>query len=171
MFSDLAHHFIETPFMALSPSLRLVALVLICLVVMRVLWPKRRGRWRRRQRRRFWMPHRAAQPMLQESAIEEMFRLAWSQAYPHIPLIPQYPIGPYRVDFAYVASKVVIELDGFVAHSSTRQIEHDCRRQREIMRQGWQVFRFGGREVHYDPQRCVQETHAFLFQQQQVVRQ
>ncbi len=166
MLSDFAH-LVETTRMALPPSLRFMVAILSILVAVLWLWPRHSVRRRGWQRRSTWRTPRHPQILLEESPIEEIFRQTWSQAHPHMLLQPQYPIGPYRVDFAHLASQVVIELDGFVAHSSTLQIEDDCRRQREIMRRGWQVFRFGGREVHHDPQRCVQETYAFILQQQQ----
>src|SRR6266567_377373 len=163
MFADFIHLIIMA-FIALPLSERLIVIILIGCIILRLLWPifkpHRRKRWRFRA---FRLPFRYQVP-LQESPIEEAFRLTWAQMYPQIPLIPQYPIGSYRVDFAHVASRVVVELDGFEAHSSTRQIEHDCRRQREIMRRGWLVFRFGGREVHYNPRCCAQETYEFILQ-------
>jgi very-short-patch-repair endonuclease len=170
MFSDVVH-LVETLLAALPPSWYIMGALLIVLVVIRWLWPRRRvqrGNWYKR--RAPWISPRNGPIPMQESAIEEAFRLAWLRAHPQIPLIPQYPIGPYHVDFAHVASQVVVELDGFVAHSSTYQIERDCRRQREIMRRGWHVFRFGGREVYHETQRCIQETHAFILQQQQAAR-
>ena len=164
MLFELIHNMLAT--FGLPLTCLLVGVLLISLLGW--IWRPRnswqgRGWQRRRSGQR--VSRNQQQFLLQESAIEEQFRLAWSQAYPLIPLIPQYQIGRYRVDFAHIPSQIAIELDGFVAHSSTYQIENDCRRQREIMKQGWHVFRFGGREIHHDAGRCVQETYAFIQQE------
>ncbi|MGH2496552.1 MAG: endonuclease domain-containing protein [Ktedonobacteraceae bacterium] len=106
------------------------------------------------------------------SPIEEAFWEAW-QASCSIPLIPQYKIGKYRVDFAHEPSMTIIELDGFRAHSSTDSIAHDRRRQREIEALGWHFIRFGGKEIKQNLQTCVEEAeqgirkriHSNLYQQ------
>lgn len=78
-------------------------------------------------------------------------------------LIPQYPVGRYRLDFALPGRKIGIELDGFASHSSTRDIENDRRRQRELEALGWRVIRFGGREVHNDAAACAREAARLIF--------
>lgn len=113
----------------------------------------------------------APAPQLQESPIEALFLHTWQQTYGNtMPLKPQHQIGKYCVDFAYLPTKVAIELDGFEGHSSTRQIERDRRRQRELETWGWRFIRFGGREVYYEPLACVRETHAFILRLQRSPR-
>lgn len=73
-------------------------------------------------------------------------------------LVPQHPIGRYRVDFAHISTRTVVELDGFASHSSTDDIANDRKRQREIEEMGWHVIRFGGKEIHNDVRKCVEET-------------
>jgi very-short-patch-repair endonuclease len=58
-------------------------------------------------------------------------------------LYPQFPIGRYFVDYANPKAMVAIECDGAEFH---RDAERDRRRQREIERHGWTVYRFTGRE-------------------------
>lgn len=98
------------------------------------------------------------------SPIEQKFYDCWVQSGLSrlCPLLAQYPIGRYRVDFAHPTSRTVIELDGFATHSSTDDIEKDRKRQREIERLDWRVIRFGGREIHYDVRACVEEVRIAL---------
>jgi very-short-patch-repair endonuclease len=56
----------------------------------------------------------------------------------------QHPIGPYFADFACVAKKLVVEVDGDF-HGD--QVEADARRTAVIERAGWSVVRFTAREV------------------------
>jgi very-short-patch-repair endonuclease len=59
----------------------------------------------------------------------------------------QHPIGPYLADFACVAQRLVVELDGEY-HDATQK--SDLRRQQFIESQGWKVVRFSNEEVLRD---------------------
>jgi very-short-patch-repair endonuclease len=56
----------------------------------------------------------------------------------------QHPIGPYFADFACVAKKLVIEIDG--EHHAFR-VEADAHRTAVMEREGWRVIRFWANEV------------------------
>ncbi len=97
------------------------------------------------------------------SPIEQAFWEAWHSRFRNhiqggLPLIPQYKIGKYRVDFAQIKTKTVIELDGYATHSSPDAIAYDRQRQRYIESQGWHVIRFGGKEIYSDAQACANEA-------------
>lgn len=98
-----------------------------------------------------------------DSPIEEMFWNAWETVSDDhgiiVPLIPQYQIGRYRVDFAHEPSKTVIELDGHATHSSPDAIARDRKRQREIDATGWKVIRYGGKEITSDAYSCALEVY------------
>lgn len=102
-----------------------------------------------------------------DSPIEKMFWNAWKREFRRrdirYVLTPQHEIGRYRVDFAHVPTKTAIELDGFAFHSNADDIAHDRRRQREIESMGWNVIRFGGKEVHDDVHGCVMEANSRIF--------
>lgn len=102
------------------------------------------------------------------SPIEKMFWDIWETVefdeQETIPLIPQYKIGKYRVDFACEFVRVAIELDGHATHSSPEAIAYDRKRQREIEAEGWRVIRFGGKEITTDTYRCAVEVHRLLAQ-------
>ncbi len=107
--------------------------------------------------------HRGSSPQLY-SPIEQAFWDAWLSITANrvYRLVPQYPIGKYRVDFADPIIKTAIELDGHATHSTPDAIAYDRKRQREIEAEGWHVVRFGGKEVFSDVNKCARETLALL---------
>lgn len=95
-----------------------------------------------------------------ESPMEQLF---WEAARPLIPsLVPQYQVDPYRLDFAIVARRIAIEIDGHDYHKTKEQRTHDASRDRYLQRQGWAVVRFTGSEVYQDVGKCVKEVLALL---------
>ena len=52
----------------------------------------------------------------------------------------QHPVGPYITDFACVALKLIVEVDGNT-HGTDQEIAHDTRRTVYLERQGWSVLR------------------------------
>ncbi len=56
----------------------------------------------------------------------------------------QHPVGPYVVDFACAARKLVIELDG---GQHAAQEPCDARRTTELARRGYRVIRFWNNDV------------------------
>lgn len=71
----------------------------------------------------------------------------------------QHPIGPYIADFACVAAKLVVEVDGHT-HWTPEQLEHDARRTKYFANRGWRVLRVTSGDV-YDNLSGVWETIAF----------
>lgn len=61
----------------------------------------------------------------------------------------QHPIGPYIADFACVARKLVIEIDG---EQHAFQREADAHRTAFLNRDGWRVVRFWANEVVENPE-------------------
>lgn len=92
-----------------------------------------------------------------ESPIEREFLEAVHSYVPKIE--PQVWVGSYRVDFALPEAKVAIELDGHDFHSSRQQRTNDAKRERQIERDGWRVFRFTGTEIHADVKECALEFY------------
>lgn len=100
--------------------------------------------------------------MNEPSPIEQQFRAAWQRLHTKIKLTPEYPVGRYRIDFAYVPAKIAIELDGHATHSSPAAIAADRRRQRELEKLGWRFIRFGGQEVYQNADACAREAREFI---------
>ena len=91
-----------------------------------------------------------------ESPIELRF---FAYAMHRIPgLRPQVVVGPYRVDLAIPEKRVAIELDGHQFHSTPQQRTRDAKRERFLQREGWQVIRFTGTEIHKDVLGCIDEA-------------
>ncbi|MES1200181.1 MAG: DUF559 domain-containing protein [Pseudomonadota bacterium] len=59
----------------------------------------------------------------------------------------QHAIGPYVVDFACVATRVVIEVDGS-SHNTEEQKRFDAERTAFLERAGWRVLRVPNDEVY-----------------------
>lgn len=64
-------------------------------------------------------------------------------------------IGGYRVDVAFPAAKVAIEVDGFAFHSGAHEFQIDRERQNDIMLLGWQVLRFTWLDLTEYPDRAL----------------
>lgn len=58
----------------------------------------------------------------------------------------QMPIGPYIVDFACSAKRLIIELDG-AHHAEAEQARHDKVRDEFLRQQGWTILRFWNDDV------------------------
>jgi very-short-patch-repair endonuclease len=71
-----------------------------------------------------------------------------------------YPIGGYKVDFAFPDRKVVIEVDGWAFHSDPEAFAKDRKRQNAIALLGWQVLRFTWLDLTEYPQRVIAEIAA-----------
>ena len=66
--------------------------------------------------------------------------------------IPQYKIGKYKVDFAFIDVRLAIELDGSV--HDNRQ-DYDEERDSFIVSNGWEIKRFKDDEVENNPQEVI----------------
>lgn len=80
------------------------------------------------------------------SPVERDFWDAW-QEVERMPLHLQYPIGKYRVDFAHLPSKTIIEIDGRRYHTNKRAFTHDRVRERYLEKQGWRIIHFSADEI------------------------
>lgn len=83
----------------------------------------------------------------------------------NVSIIPQLKIGKYRADFAVMVRNfagrilyMVVECDGHDFHEKTKaQAQRDKKRDRDMLRAGWQVFRFTGSEIFRNVRECVEE--------------
>ena len=53
----------------------------------------------------------------------------------------QYQIGPYQLDFAFVGSKIDLEIDGDQHHLDQRIVKSDIRRNEYLSSLGWKTIR------------------------------
>ena len=85
-----------------------------------------------------------------------------------INVIPECPVGSYRVDFmlavkgygrGLTAVLGAMECDGHDYHERTKeQAAYDRRRDRYLQEQGIFVMRFPGFEIHDNPKKCAREA-------------
>lgn len=73
-----------------------------------------------------------------------------------------YPIGPYVVDVAFPAERVVIEIDGWAFHSDWQAFQADRKRQNRLALWGWQVLRFTWLDLTEQPERVLTEIRAAI---------
>jgi very-short-patch-repair endonuclease len=64
----------------------------------------------------------------------------------------------YRLDLAYEAGRVAVELDGDRFHSTPEQRERDRRRDAALAAIGWVTLRFSHRRLHRDVAGCRRDT-------------
>jgi very-short-patch-repair endonuclease len=63
----------------------------------------------------------------------------------------------YRLDFAYPAIKLAIEVYGYVWHNSAQQLGRDLARQRRLATQGWTVLAYTWRQIVDNPDAVAAE--------------
>ncbi len=66
-----------------------------------------------------------------------------------------WPLGPYRLDFAWPLVKVCAETDGWAAHRGRRAFEDDHERDLFLGLEGWQVVRFTWRMLEREPRKVA----------------
>src|SRR5262249_42096502 len=66
----------------------------------------------------------------------------------------------YRLDFAYPAIRLAIEVYGYAWHHSPQQLDRDLARQRRLHGEGWTVLAFTWRQILEDPETVAAEIEA-----------
>lgn len=68
-------------------------------------------------------------------------------------LVPQVPVGAKRIDLVVYGSRgqLAVECDGDHWHNSAEQQRADIRRERELVRAGWQFWRVRESDFAHDP--------------------
>jgi very-short-patch-repair endonuclease len=72
--------------------------------------------------------------------------------------VANHPVGGYLIDFAFPATKVAIEIDGFAFHHDVTTFNGDRVRQNKLALLGWQVLRFTWRDLIEQPARVIAEV-------------
>jgi very-short-patch-repair endonuclease len=71
--------------------------------------------------------------------------------------VTQLEIGPYRVDFAWVDERIVLECDGWGKVDSPEYFEKAARRDSYLQTEGWIVLHFTWGEITRRPNHVVKE--------------
>lgn len=69
-----------------------------------------------------------------------------------------HPFGPYRIDLAFPAQRVAIEVDGWAWHVDAERFRTDRRKGNAITRGGWDLLRFTWHDLDGTPARTVAEV-------------
>ena len=73
------------------------------------------------------------------------------------------PEGGYAYpDFCWPDRVRLVEADGFTAHGSPEQLQHDLSRQNGLMELGWEIRRFTATEIRDEPLRVREEIIRFV---------
>ena len=73
-----------------------------------------------------------------------------------------HPVAGYKVDAAFPARKVAIEIDGFAFHTDEDVFQSDRRRQNDIALAGWQILRFTWLDLTEFPERVIAVIRAAI---------
>jgi len=68
-----------------------------------------------------------------------------------------YPFGPYRIDLAFPAARLAIEVDGWAWHVDAARFRNDRRKGNAITRAGWDLLRFTWHDLDGLPAATIAE--------------
>jgi very-short-patch-repair endonuclease len=71
-----------------------------------------------------------------------------------------HPFGPWRVDLAFPAQKVAVEVDGWAWHIDPERFKNDRRKQNALVRDGWDPLRFTWHDLDGRPRDVVDDIWA-----------
>lgn len=91
------------------------------------------------------------QPRITRSDAEKLFLVLIGRSKLPEPRT-SYPIGPYEVDFAWPAQRLVAELDSIQFHSTQHKFVGDRRRWADLDALGWRLFRFAWWDITDEPE-------------------
>ncbi|MFS1511222.1 DNA-binding response regulator [Chengkuizengella sp. SCS-71B] len=87
-------------------------------------------------------------------------------------LHPEYQVSDFKdgnryIDFAYIRSNMLlaIEIDGFGSHwqnISRWEFSDHCRRQNDLITDGWKILRFTYDDINNSPRCCQQKLQQFM---------
>jgi very-short-patch-repair endonuclease len=73
-----------------------------------------------------------------------------------------HPIGPYIVDALWPDQRLIVELDGRDAHTTSRAFEDDRARDRDLQTRGYRVTRITYRQLAGDQATIAAQLQALL---------
>ena len=78
--------------------------------------------------------------------------------------VAQYPVGRYRLDFAWPELEVAVETDGWATHGRRQAFEEDRARDAFLLAAGWRVLRVTYRRLKHHPTLVAAQLAAVLAQ-------
>jgi very-short-patch-repair endonuclease len=89
-------------------------------------------------------------PVATRSELEQRMRRLVAAAGLPSPQV-NWPLGPYVIDFAWPADRVLVETDGWATHGHRAAFEADRARDADLTARGWIVLRFTWRQITDEP--------------------
>ena len=100
------------------------------------------------------------------SMLETLLRVALAEAGLPRPvtqhLVLDHGQEVARVDFCWIAQRLIVEADGFAFHSNRDDYRRDRRRMNDLERLGWRVLRFTWEDITQRPEHVVGMVRACL---------
>lgn len=93
---------------------------------------------------------------------EKWFKQVVDNEFINKSYIQEYHVGSYYLGFAWVDLKKCIEMDGQQHYRFQKHIEHDAKRDKFLIENGWQVLRLPWAEVLKNPKHYIQLAKNFL---------
>jgi len=73
-----------------------------------------------------------------------------------------HPFGQWRIDLAFPAQKVAVEVDGWAWHVDADRFRNDRRKQNALVRAGWDPLRFTWHDLDGRPAAVLAEVRDTL---------
>jgi very-short-patch-repair endonuclease len=68
-----------------------------------------------------------------------------------------HPIGDHRIDLAFPAARVAVEIDGWAWHVDVERFRADRRKGNLLARAGWELLRYTWHDLDGRPEECLRE--------------
>lgn len=92
----------------------------------------------------------------------------WSDIrYVGLPMLPQYPVDGFFIDFADPLIKLGIEVDGKIWHTNK---EKDAQRQDFLERRGWTIIRIDGRQTYKEREDYFPDDYKEIMSEREIER-
>lgn len=69
-----------------------------------------------------------------------------------------YPFGPFRIDVAFPAQRLAIEVDGWAWHVDAQRFQNDRHKGNALARERWDLLRFTWHDLDGRPAECMAEV-------------
>jgi very-short-patch-repair endonuclease len=73
-----------------------------------------------------------------------------------------YPFGRWTIDFAFPATRLAVEVDGWAWHMDVDRFRADRHKGNALVRAGWEVLRFTWHDLNNRPDYVLDEVRAAL---------
>jgi len=99
--------------------------------------------------------------------IEDLFPAEYWEAGTIAMLFINPIIGNYRPDIVLstAKNKIIFEIDGFQYHNTKKQLTSDKKRERELGKLGYKIYRFSGTELHQNEKKVAEEALEIIYRE------